>query len=109
MGLLGGLAGAVPLAALAVAVLIDPGEGTRWWSLIFAALSLGFLPAVWASVVETPRRQAIQKAVVVGCLAVAFTGTVLFGVGVAILLALPTTLLAIAAGLVFQGGARTKR
>lgn len=103
-GLLGGLAGALPMAAIAVVVIIDPGRGQRWWAAIFAAVALLFVPAAWASVARTPYRQRIQKATTVGCIVLAAAGILFFGIGFAMILTVPTTLLAIASGLVFQGG-----
>ena len=102
---MGGLSGALSMAAIAVVVLIDPGEGERWWAGIFAVMALSFVPAVWASVAATPRRQPIQKATTIGCLAAAFLlSFIARQIGFAVILALPTALLATAAGLVFQGG-----
>ena len=96
------------LAAIAVVVMIDPGRGERWWAAIFAALALFFVPAVWASVAATTRRQSIQKATTAGCIVLAALGILSFGMGFAVILALPTALLGTAAGLVFQGGAHKR-
>jgi phosphatidylserine synthase len=102
-GLLGGLAGALAMAAIAISVVIDPGEGSRWWAAVFAAVALTFVPAIWASVAPTPRRLSIQRATTVACIVLAALGVLSFGIGFAALLAVPTTLLAIASGYIFQG------
>jgi len=69
-------------------------------------LAAGFLPAAWASVAATRRRERILKATVIGCLGVAVAGVLFFGVGFALLMMVPTTLIAIAGGLVLQGRSR---
>jgi len=108
-GLIGASLGALFLAQAAVYILIHPGEGSRWLALaLFAAAAL-YLPAVWASVFATAIRQRVQKAVLAVTLALVVAGVLLVDAAFATLLLIPSTLLAIAGGLVFQGGTRAKR
>ncbi len=100
---MGGLIGLGLFGALTVGILIDPGDGSRMWAVLFGAIAVAFLPAVWVATTPVARRQPFLRGVVIGCLATAFIGALFFGVGFAFLMLLPTTLLAVAAGLVFQG------
>jgi hypothetical protein len=93
-------------AALAVAVAIDPGEGSRWWSPAFAVTALAFVPAVVVAVRPAAARDAVLRFTTIGCLILAVAGTLVFGPILAFLLAPATALLAVAAGLIWQGGAR---
>lgn len=103
MGLIGSGMGFVSMGTLAVVVLVDPGEASRTWALLFALPAVGFLPALWASVAPTPVRMQVLRGTVIGCLLLAFAGSFLLGLIVAVLLMPATALLAIAAGLIFQG------
>lgn len=76
------------------------------WAVLFGAIAIAFLPAVWVTATPVARREPFLRGVVIGCLVTAFVGVLFFGVGFAFLMLLPTTLLAIAAGLVFQGRRR---
>lgn len=96
--------GFAPMSLLAGIVLVDPGDASRTWALLFALPGAGFLPALWASIRPTPNRERIQRATVIGCLLLAFASTFLVGLIVAVVLMPATALLAIAAGLIFQGG-----
>ncbi len=62
-GAAGGLLGAGMLFTLAMAVLIDPLEGSRLWAIAFACIGLFFLPAVAVSIVrDHPRRRSYPRA-----------------------------------------------
>jgi hypothetical protein len=99
----GGLLGAGTFFALAIAVLIDPGEGPRLWAIAFAFVGLCFLPAVAVSVVrDHPRRRSVLRMTTIGVMLLAMLGLAGFGVGFAMILAPPTVLLAIGAGFIFQ-------
>lgn len=95
--------GVLSMGALAVIVLADPGEASRTWSLLFGLPAVGFLPALWASISPTPARMQVLRATVVGCLLLAFVSSFLLGLIMAVVLMPPTALLAVAAGLIFQG------
>jgi hypothetical protein len=104
MGVVGGLAGILPFSGVAVGILFDPGIDEKWIAAIFAVIALAFVPVTMASIVSTPRRRSVQRFTVFACLGLAAGGSLLTGdLIVAMLLAIPTTLLAIAAGIVFQG------
>jgi len=101
LGLAGGLAGALPLSALAVEVLVDPPEAGRWLAAVPLAMSAVYLPAVWAALTPTPRRRAVQRGVVAASIAMVLVGLPFFGAPFAVVLLPATSLLAIASGLVF--------
>ena len=104
MGVVGGLAGILPFSGVAIGILFDPGIDEKWIAAIFAVIALAFVPVTVASIVNTPRRRSVQRVTVFACLGLAAGGSLLTGtLIVAMLLAIPTTLLAIAAGIVFQG------
>jgi len=102
--------GSGAMALIAIGVLIDPGSGSRWWSLLFVFPAIGFLPALRASVRPSANRQRVQRATVIGCLMLVVVSSVMLG-GAGLLIAFvlmpATALLAIAAGLIFQGPAKT--
>lgn len=108
MGVVGGLSGLLPMAAIAASILIDPGDASRWYAIVFAIGALFFVPVTWASYFPTSRRVQVQKGAVFGCLAIAAVTSILLStLVIAVLLAIPTTLLAIASGIVFQGRRET--
>lgn len=94
------------LGLIAIGVLIDPGGGSRVWALLFALPAVGFLPALRASVSPSPNRQRVQRATVIGCLLLVLVSSIALG-GAGLLIAFvlmpATALLAVAAGLIFQG------
>ena len=105
MGLAGGVLGALLLAQAAVYNLISD-DGTTFAAATLAVLASAYLPAVWASVVDTPRRQAVLRGVLAVTLVFVVAGVLFVDAAFATLLIVPSTLLAIAAGLVFQGRPR---
>ncbi|MDO8615609.1 MAG: hypothetical protein Q7T33_07720 [Dehalococcoidia bacterium] len=107
-GLIGGVMGLLFLGQAAVYILVSPGDNSRWLALPLLAMAAIYLPAIWASAVQTARRRQVQRAVIVVTLVIVVAGVVLVGPAFATLLLVPSTLLAIASGLVFQGGTRRK-
>jgi hypothetical protein len=107
-GAAGGLLGAGMFFALAAAILIDPGDGSRLWSIAFAFAGLCFLPAAAVSIVSGhPRRRAVLRASTIVAMLIAGLGLAFFGIGFALIMAPPTVLLAVGAGYILQGtGAR---
>ncbi len=102
LGLAGGVIGVLPLAALAVEVLVDPPETGRWPAAVLLAMSAVYLPAVWVSLSATPLRRRVQRGVVAASIVMVAAGLPLFGAPLAVLLMPATALLAIASGLVFS-------
>lgn len=103
-GLIGGLTGAVPLGARAVEILVDPGDLSRLWAIPVFGIAAVYLPAVWVSVAQVPSRRRILRNILSLTLVLLVIATVLTGdPALALLLLIPSTLLAIAAGVIFQG------
>ncbi len=71
--------------------------------VVFALLALLFIPALVASSISTPRRSAILRASTVLAILIALLGGIV-DFGIPLVMALPTVVLAQAAGLVFQRG-----
>ena len=101
-GLLGALLGFAPMLALAVEILVDPPEVGRPFAAVPLLMAAIYVPALWASVARTERRQAILRGSLVASLVLAFTGSVLFGPVLLIVLVPATALLAVAGRLVWQ-------
>ncbi len=101
MGLIGGLLGLGPMAAVGIEFLIDPPDEGRALAAVPLAMSVVYLPAIWASVSATPRRRAILRGVVAASIAMVFVSLPFLGLTLAIVLVPATALLAIAARLVF--------
>jgi len=90
---------------LAVLVLIDPGEHSRWLALAYGLIALAFVPAVVYSMLPSRRRETVLRIETALCLAFAFFGVfVVKDIGIPVLLAPPTLMLATAAGWTFPGG-----
>ncbi len=109
MGLIGGGLAVLLLGQSAVFALVSPGDASRLVAIPLAAMAAVYVPAVWVSARATPRRQTILRRVVAVSLVLIVLGVFLFGPVFATLLLIPSTLLAIAAGLVFQGSTKAKR
>jgi hypothetical protein len=107
MGIIGGVLGALLVGQAGVYAIVSPGDNSRLISLPLFAVAALYLPAVWASVAPTPQRQKVQRAVLAITLIIVVIGVLLVDVTFATLLMVPSTLLAIAGGLIFQGGAST--
>ncbi|HEU4758937.1 MAG TPA: hypothetical protein VFT91_03040 [Dehalococcoidia bacterium] len=82
-------------------MLVDPPEAGRWPAALLLTMAAVYLPAVWASVSDTPRRRAIQRGVVAASIAMVLVGLPFFGAPFAVVLMPATGLLAVASGLVW--------
>lgn len=102
MGLAGGLAGVLSMGALGVSLLQEPPEAGRWPGALALGMASPYLAAAWASLGDTPWRRPVQRGVTALSVAMVLAGLPLFGPAIALLLAVPTTLLAIAGGLIFR-------
>jgi len=102
LGLAGALLGALPLAAIGIDVLVEPPEAGRWVAAFPLAMSAVYLPAAWASLRPTARRQTIQRAVAAASIVIVLGGLPLFGSPFAVVLLPATALLAIASGVLFS-------
>lgn len=108
-GLIGGLTGAVPIAARAVEIIVDPKDLSRYWAIPLLAIAAVYLAAVWASVAQLENRKRILRNILSVTLVLVVTATILTGdPGLAVLLMIPSSLLAIAAGVIFQGAQARK-
>ncbi len=103
MGIIGGVLGALLVGQAGVYAVVSPGYNSRLISLPLFAVAAIYLPAVWASATPTPQRQKVQRAVLAVTLIIVVIGVLLVDVAFATLLMAPSTLLAIAGGLIFQG------
>src|SRR5574341_508113 len=107
-GLAGGLTGAVPLGAFVIELLVDPAGDSRWWALPFSVMAIVYLGAVWASVANVPDRKRILRNILSATLVMLVVASILTSnPGFALLLLIPSSLLAIASGVIFQGWKRT--
>ena len=106
-GLIGGLTGAVPIGARAVEIIVDPKDLSRYWAIPLFIIAAIYLAAVWASVAQLENRKRILRNILSVTLVLLVTATILTGdPGLAVLLMIPSSLLAIAAGVIFQGAQR---
>jgi hypothetical protein len=105
-GLIGGLLGFAPLALIAAGVLVDPQDISRSFAAVPALMAILYLPAVWASVAHTERRQPILRGSVFVSLVLAFGGGFLISFVVLMVLAPATVLLWLASGGMRRGGKR---
>jgi hypothetical protein len=105
-GLVGGLMGAAPLVAFAILVLADPPDVGRRFAVVPALMAAVYLPALWASVARTGRRQRILRGSVWVSLVLAFGGGFIFGLALPMALAPATALLWLASGGMKGGGRR---
>jgi hypothetical protein len=90
------------MSALALEILLEPPEVGRPFAAVPLLMSAIYVPAVWASVVPTERRQAILRGSLVASIVLALTGGLFLGPVIMIVLAPATMLLAIAGRLVFS-------
>lgn len=104
-GLAGGLWAAITFSVVAVLVLVDPGDESRWLAAEYAGIAACFLPAIAFSMMPWRGREIVMRVSTALCLAFAALGVFLSkDIGIAVLLAPPTLMLAAAAGWVFPGG-----
>jgi hypothetical protein len=78
------------------------GEDSRWWALPLFITAAIYLPAIWVSVRPTTRRRRVLRAVLAVSLVLMVAGAVLFDAAIFGLLLIPSSLLAMAAGLLFE-------
>ena len=103
-GLIGGLAGAVPLGARAIEILVDPKDVSRFLSIPLFVAAAVYLPAIWASVAQIENRKRVLRNILSLTLVLLVVATFFTrDPGLAALLLIPSTLLAIASGVIFQG------
>lgn len=103
-GLIGGLTGAVPLGAFALELLVDPEGESRWWALPFLLMALVYIPAIWASVTPVQNRKRTLRNVLSLSLVLLVLATIVTrNPSIALLLLVPSSLLAVASGVIFQG------
>lgn len=97
------------MGALGLSVLIEPSEDvSRLAGIPFVLLGAGFVPALWVSLRPSPIRRLVLRTTVIGCLLTAFGSTIVFTTAsIAVILMPSSALLAIAAGLIFQGRRET--
>ena len=83
-----------PMAALAVEILIDPPpEVGRPFATLPLLMGAIYLPAVWASLVHTERRQAILRGSLLASLVLPFAGSFIFRSVIPLLVLAPATVL----------------
>ena len=100
-GLLGGLTGAIPVGARSADILVS-GDVSRFWALPLFAIAAVYLPAVYVSVRPFENRRKVLRNVLTVSLVAMVLGAVFISVQLAGLLLIPSSLLAIAAGMLFQ-------
>jgi hypothetical protein len=109
-GLIGGLTGAIPLGARGVEILVSPGSLSRFWAVPVFALAGVYVPAAWASVARVENRKRFLRNILSLTLVLLVIVTVATGdPALALLLLIPSSLLAIASGVIFQGPQRPGR
>ena len=87
--------------ALALEIFIEPPEIGRPFASVPLLMAAIYVPAIWASVASTERRQAILRGSLTASLVLAFSGSIIFGPVLLIVLVPATGLLAIAGKLVW--------
>ena len=91
-GLLGALLGFAPMLAIAIGVLVDPGEASRAIAAVPLLMAALFIPAAWASLAGTDQRRTILRGSAAASIVMAFVGGALLG-PVVFLALLPATVL----------------
>jgi len=84
--------GFAPMLAIAIGVLIDPGEAHRAIAAVPLMMAALYIPAAWASLAATDQRQAILRGSAAASIIMAFAGAALLGPP-AFLALLPATLM----------------
>jgi hypothetical protein len=102
-GLIGGVTGALALGQAGVFILVVNSEdvSTLWAIPIFAAAAV-YLPAAWVSLRPNPKRRVVYRTVLGITLVFMVVGAVAFDPAFFGLLLIPSSLLAIAAGMLFS-------
>lgn len=81
------------LAAIASAVLESPPEVGRGLAAVPLLMMAVYVPAVWASVVRTERRQSILRGTLLASLVLPFAGSFIFLSVIPLLVLSPATVL----------------
>ena len=97
-GLLGALLGFAPMLAIAIGVLVDPGEASRAIAAVPLLMAALFIPATWASLAGTDQRRTILRGSAAASIVMAFVGGALLGPVVFLALLPATVLLWLASG-----------
>ena len=100
-GLIGSLLG-ILFPSQAAVYIIAFDDTSALWALPLLAIAALYVPAAWVSFFPSPNRQKVQKRVLGVTLAVVVLGVLFVDAALATLLIVPSTLLAIASGVVFQ-------
>jgi len=102
-GLLGGVTGVLALGQAAVYILVENAQdvSTLWAIPIFAAAAV-YLPAIWVSLRQNPRRRAVYRTILAVTLVFMVVGAIFLDLAFFGLLLIPSSLLAVAAGMLFQ-------
>ncbi len=85
--------GFAPMAALAAEILADPPQAGRLFAAVPLLVATVYLPAIWASVTRTERRQAILRGTLLASLVLPFAGSFIFRSIVPLLVLAPATVL----------------
>ncbi len=85
--------GFVPMAALGVEILLEPPEIGRPFAAVPLLMAALYLPAVWASLTHTEKRQAILRGTLIASLVLPFTGSFLFRSVIPLIVLAPATVL----------------
>jgi hypothetical protein len=103
-GLIGGVTGALALGQAAVYILVVNTEDvSELWAIpIFAAAAV-YIPAAWVSVRPHPNRRTVYRTVLAITLVFMVIGAIVFDPAFFGLLLVPSSMLAIAAGMLFRG------
>ena len=81
------------MAIIASAVLENPPEVGRGFAAVPLLMMAVYLPAVWASVIRTERRQSILRGTLLASLVLPFAGSFIFGSILPLLVLAPATVL----------------
>ena len=103
------MTGALPLGARGVEILVDPRDVSRLLAIPLFIVAGVYLPAIWASVARIENRKRVLRNVLAVTLLLLVLATILTrDPGLAVLLLVPSSLLAIASGVIFEGPRRGK-
>jgi hypothetical protein len=102
-GLLGGITGVLALGQSGVYILVvNPDDVSPLRAIPLFVGAAVYLPAIWVSVRPTPSRRKVIRAVLAVTLVMMVLGAVFSDPGYFGLLLIPSSLLAIAAGMLFS-------
>jgi hypothetical protein len=87
-----------PLIAVGIEFLVNPPDEGRALAALPLAMSVVYLPAIWASVKATTRRRAVLRGVVAASIAMVFVSLPFLGATLAVALIPATALLWLALG-----------